>query len=108
MTWNVVYHTKAVESFVLELPEGLLARYFLLTDMMLEFGTNLGMSHTRALGDGLFELRVKGREGIARVFYCTRPAQRIVMLHGFIKKSEKTPHGELKLARARLAEVTKS
>ena len=90
------------------MPQGLLARYLRLTDMMLEFGANLGMPHTRALGDGLFELRVKGREGIARVFYCTRPEQRIVILHGFIKKSEKTPPGELKLARSRLAEVTKS
>ena len=65
MTWNVAYHSKAVENFVLELPQGLLARYLRLTDMMLEFGANLGMPHTRALGDGLFELRVKGREGIA-------------------------------------------
>jgi Phage-related protein len=72
MTWNVVYLTKSVEDFVLALPEGLLARYLRLTDIMLEFGANLGMPHTRTLGDGLFELRVKGREGIARVFYCTK------------------------------------
>lgn len=60
------------------------------------------------MGDGLFELRIKGKEGIARVFYCTVVGQRIVMLHGFIKKSEKTPLKELKLARLRLAEVGKS
>lgn len=108
MTWNVVYHTKAVEAFVLALPEGLLARYLRLTDMMLEFGANLGMPHTRAMGDGLFELRIKGKEGIARVFYCTVVGQQIVMLHGFIKKSERTPPRELKLARSRLAEVRKS
>jgi phage-related protein len=53
-------------------------------------------------------LRIKGKEGIARVFYCTLIGQRIVMLHGFIKKSEKTPPKELKLARERLAEVKKS
>ena len=93
---------------MLALPEGLLARYLRLTDMMLEFGANLGMPHTRAMGDGLFELRIKGKEGIARVFYCTMVGQRIVMLHGCIKKSEKTPPKELKLARLRLAEVRKS
>jgi hypothetical protein len=38
---------------------------------MLEFGPNIGMPHTRPLKNGLFELRVKGKEGIARVFYCT-------------------------------------
>ena len=108
MTWIVKYHTQAVESFVLGLPDDLLARYLRLTDMMLEFGANLGMPHTRAMSNGLYELRVKGKEGIARVFYCALVGQQIVMLHGFIKKSEKTPPKELKLARALLAEVKKS
>ena len=75
---------------------------------MLEFGANLNMPHTRAMSVGLFELRVKGKEGIARVFYCTLVGQRIVMLHGFAKKSQQTPPKELKLARQRLAEVKKS
>lgn len=59
------------------------------------------------MGDGLFELRVKGKEGIARVFFCTVIGQRVIMLHGFIKKSEKTPPKELKMARLRLSEVKK-
>lgn len=105
MAWDINYHTEAVESFVLGLPDGLLARYLRLTDLMLKFGAKLGMPHTRAMSDGLFELRIKGKEGIARVFYCTLVGQRIVMLHGFIKKSEKTPSKELKLARERLSEV---
>jgi phage-related protein len=108
VSWSITYHTHAVEAFVLSLPEGLLARYLRLTDMMLEFGANLGMPHTRAMSDGLFELRIKGKEGIARVFYCTLMGQRIVMLHGFVKKTEKTPPKELKVARALLAEVKKS
>ena len=108
MAWSIHYHTEAVESFVRELPSGLLARYLRLTDMMLEFGANLGMPHTQAMSDGLFELRVKGKEGIARVFYCTLAGQRIIMVHGFINKSQKTPPKELKLARDRLAEVRKS
>lgn len=103
MAWSITYQTEAVESFVLGLPDGLLARYLRLTDMMLEFGANLGMPHTRAMSDGLFELRIKGKEGLARVFYCTLVGQQIIMLHGFIKKSEKTPLKELRLARGRLA-----
>lgn len=108
MTWNVVYHAGGVEAFVLALPPGLLARYLRLTDMMLEFGANLGMPHTRAMGNGLFELRIKGNEGIARVFYCSVVGRQIVMLHGFIKKSQKTPPRELKVARACLAQLRKS
>jgi phage-related protein len=50
---------------------------------------------------------VKGSEGIARVFYCTRSGERIVVLHSFIKKTEKTPNKELNIARRRLAEVVK-
>lgn len=107
MAWSIHYHTEAVESFVLGLPAGLLARYLRLTDLMLEFGPNLGMPRTKALSDGLFELRVKGKEGIARVFYCTLAGQRIIMLHGFIKKSQKTPPKEIRLARERLGEVKK-
>ena len=73
--------------------------------LMYEFGSNLGMPHTKAIEGGLFELRIKGKEGIARVFYCTRIQKRIVMLHVFVKKSQKTPKKELKLAIQRMKEV---
>ena len=83
----------------------LAAKYVHLTDIMLEFGPHLGMPHTRAMSDGLFELRIKGQEGIARVFYCTMVGKCIVMLHCFVRKSQKTPLKELKIARRRLYEV---
>lgn len=72
---------------------------------MMVTGTNLGEPHTKAMGSGLFELRLKGAEGIARVFYGTKVGQQIVMLHVFVKKTQKTPLAELRLAQARLNEV---
>lgn len=63
------------------------------------------MPHTRAMGNGLFELRLKAADGIARVFYCTLVGRRIVMLHQFIKKSDKTPGKELDIARKRMKEI---
>ena len=51
------------------------------------------------------ELRLKGAEGIAWVFYCTLVGKRVVMLHSFIKKSAKTPRRELEIARGRTIEV---
>jgi phage-related protein len=57
------------------------------------------------MGDGLFELRLKAAEGIARVFYCTMGGRKIVILHQFIKKSDKTPPKELAIARRRMKEV---
>lgn len=57
------------------------------------------------MGGGLFELRIKAAEGIARVFYCTVVGRRIVFLHQFVKKSDKTPPRELQIARRRLEEI---
>jgi phage-related protein len=57
------------------------------------------------MGGGLFELRLKSVEGIARVFFCTLVGQRIVMLHSFIKKTQKTPAKELNVAQNRMKEV---
>ena len=72
---------------------------------MVVFGPNFGEPHTKAFGEGLFELRLKGAEGIARVFFCTLVGQRIVMLHSFIKKSDKTPSRERRMAESRMKEV---
>lgn len=108
MKWSIEYPYGDVQSFLMKLPPKLAARYFRLTDLMLEFGSDLGMPQTRALSGGLFELRIKGLEGIARVFYCTLIGKRIVMLHGFIKKSQKTPERELRTARKRQQEVLRN
>jgi len=69
------------------------------------YGPDLGMPHTRAMGGGLFELRLKAAEGIARVLYCTVADRRVVVLHQFVKKTEKTPPRELDIARRRMNEV---
>jgi phage-related protein len=74
---------------------------------MLEFGSNLGLPHTKPIESNLFELRVKSKEGIARVFFCTKIGKRIIMLHLFIKKSPKIPQKELKIANSRMSEVMK-
>lgn len=87
------------------LPAGIQARYIHLTERMYIYGANLGMPHTKAMKDGLFELRMKSKEGIGRVFYCTLVNKRIVMLHSFIKKTQKTPSSELKVAITRMKEV---
>jgi phage-related protein len=53
----------------------------------------------------LFEIRARGREGTGRAFFCTVIGERIVILHGFLKKTEQTPLRELEVARTRLREV---
>ena len=105
MSWKIFYYNEQVKESIALLPKGLKARYFYLTDAMKISGANLGEPHTLSVGNGLFELRVKAQEGIARGFFCTLVGQRIMMLHTFIKKTQKTPKKELEIARKRLKEV---
>lgn len=105
MPYTIIYYSNAMQAEILALPEGLRGRYLALTDRMEIFGANLGEPHTKAFGDGLFELRLKSAEGIARVFYCTLIGQRILMLHSFVKKSQRTPRRELRLAENRMKEI---
>ncbi len=105
MEWSIEYYSDEIEKEILSLPAGLLARYLRLTDLMLEFGSNLGMPHTRFIEEGLIELRIRSKEGIARVFYCTLVKKKIVMLHVYVKKSNKIPKKELQVAKNRMKEV---
>jgi phage-related protein len=105
MDWEIVYYSEDLQHAILQFPAGIQARYVHLTQRILAFGPNLGMPHSRAMGQGLFELRLKSKEGIGRVFYCNLPEQRVMMLHAFVKKSAKTPAKELKIARDRMKEI---
>jgi phage-related protein len=105
MSYSIQYYSESMQIDLLNMPVTLQARYIGLTDRMRVVGANLGEPHTKAMGDGLFELRLMGAEGIARVMYCTLSGRRIVMLHGFIKKTQKTPRGELVTAIRRMKEV---
>lgn len=105
MDYTIDYYSDTVQEQIMELPDTLAARYIVLTRRMIALGPNIGEPHTKAFGDGLFELRLKGAEGIARVFFCTLVGKRIVMLHSFIKKSERTPTREREVAVNRMKEV---
>lgn len=107
MNWKVTFYSPSLEEEILQLPAGFVARFLRYAERMEIYGPDLGMPHTRAMGRGLFELRLKAAEGIARVFYCTVVGRQIVMLHQFKKKSEKTPRKELDIARRRMEEVKK-
>jgi phage-related protein len=71
MNWTITYYGNSVQEEILAMPAGFLARYLRYSDRMEGYGPDLGMPHTRAMGDGLFELRLRAADGIARVFYCT-------------------------------------
>jgi phage-related protein len=102
VTYRVAYFNAGVQASLDAWPVKLRARYLALLSRMVEYGPDLGMPHTKAMGDGLFEIRAKSVEGIGRAFYCTMVGKRIVVLHGFIKKTDKTPAKDLHIARERM------
>lgn len=105
MKWKFVYYNNRVEKDILNLPIELLSEFLGMQEMMEIKGPCLGMPFTRAMGNGLFEMRIRGKDNIARIFYGTVIAGEIVILHNFIKKTQNTPDHELKLAKKRLKEI---
>lgn len=105
MTWTVSFYSGKVEEETLVLPPGILAAFLRIAELIEEFGPNLGRPHTAPLGDGLFEIRAKGQEGIARSIFCTLEVQEIVVLMTVVKKSNKLPKRHMNTARKRMKEV---
>ncbi len=105
MKWKITFYSEKVEAQTLKLPTGILANFLRIAEMIEDLGPNLGKPYVGKLESGLYEIRAKGKEGIARSVYCTVKGKEIVILHSFIKKSQKTPKKDLDLARKRMKEV---
>jgi phage-related protein len=105
MVFEINYFHARVLAEIESWPVDVVADYARLVELLIEHGPSLRLPHSRAFGDGLFELRPKGRSGIGRAFYCYMVGKQVIVLHAFIKKSQQTPDNELKLARKRLKEV---
>jgi len=105
MNFSIEYFHARVKGEIEAWPVGILADFARIAELLMEFGPNLRMPHSRAMGGSLFELRPRGREGIGRAFYCFVVGQRVVILHAFIKKKQDTPEQELRIARKRMKEV---
>ena len=105
MLFDVEYFHPRVKREIEGWPIGILADYARLIELLMEFGPDLCMPYSRAMGGGLFELRPRGREGIGRALYCYVRSRRIAILHAFVKKTRETPVRDLRIARRRMKEV---
>ncbi|SMC39903.1 type II toxin-antitoxin system RelE/ParE family toxin [Rhizobium sp. RU36D] len=106
MTWSVETFGAVVDAEILGLPPGLQARLI----RLLEAIENVGLEqfrepHVKHLEGKLWELRAKSSEGIARGIYVTVTGRRIVILHVFVKKSQKTPRMALEIAHKRMKDI---
>jgi len=75
-------------------------------DLLSEMGTSLGPPHVKHLQGKLWELRVTGRRQI-RILYFIQTGQRIVLLHGFVKKIQEVPRQEIAVGLSRMRRVEK-
>jgi len=103
MNWKAKFLNKKVEKDIENWPIKIKAKFTLIVELIEEFGPNeIGMPYISPFGKGLFEIRAKGLEGIGRAFFCILKGKHIIIVHGFIKKTQKTPKKEIELARKRI------
>ena len=106
MTWNVRTLDHRVDKEIKALPVQVRASFFRVVDLLIEHGPeNVGMPYVRYLDSGLWEIRAKGKEGIGRGIYVKAKGREIVVVHAFVKKTQKTPRAALSLARKRAKDV---
>lgn len=104
--WTVETLNAAVDNEVEQLPVDLRARLVRLGSIMEAVGFDgLPADTVRHLEDKLWELRLRGKDDIARAIYVTAVKRRVVIVRVFVKKTQKTPKHELELARQRAKEV---
>ena len=95
---------KSIEQFILSLDKSTVAKTLRTIDLLEEFGHKLGMPHSKKIDKNLFELRIRGKQEV-RIFYGFHKNS-IILLHGFIKKSQKIPEREIFTASQRLRVLT--
>jgi len=106
MSWSVEYLNDLIEEAYKTLPGDIRARFSKVMRMIEAYGLpQVGMPYVRHLEGKLWEMRASGRDGIARGMYVTARGQRVILVHVFVKKTQKTPREEIKKALANAREV---
>jgi len=108
MKWNVTFYDDRVMKEIDDWPMSIKAKFSWIIESVENLGlSEIGMPHIKSMKKGLFEIRAQGKDGIGRAFFCIDKDRLIVILSGFIKKTQKTPQKEIDLALKRMKEVIK-
>ncbi|MEP7221555.1 MAG: type II toxin-antitoxin system RelE/ParE family toxin [Novosphingobium sp.] len=106
MSWTVDYLNDAVLDELAALPSDMRAKLEHITRMIEAFGLQkMREPYVKHLEGSLWEMRLIGRDGIARAIYVTATGRRVVIVRAFRKKTQKTPRSEIELALLRAKEV---
>ncbi len=106
MGWSVEFLDASVEAALDAMPRDIRARFERIVHLIESHGlTLLREPYVKHLEGPVWEMRMKGRDGIARAAYVTATRQRVVVVHVFGKKTQKTPRREIEIALKRAKEV---
>ena len=108
MAWLVETLNETVDEELAALPEDIRARFARIAELIEAVGLpNVREPHLKHIRGPVWEIRLKGKAGIARALYVTATGQRVVVVRAFVKKTEKTPNTEIEIALERAKELTK-
>ena len=106
MTWTVQFLDDGVRAALESLPRDIQASFLRISRLIEAVGLpNVHEPYVKHLEGKLWEMRMKGRDGIARAAYVTATGYRVVVVHVFVKKTQKTPRREIETALRRAKEV---
>jgi phage-related protein len=111
MNWEIEFFNKQVFEDAENLPVGIKAKFLRIVELVEKYGPTIGKPYVESIKgsdcQGLFEMRPRGKEGIARAFFCTLVGRKIIILHCVIKKAQKVRKADLETAKRRMWEVKK-
>lgn len=104
MSYTVEYYersdgTRPAEEFILSQDNKMQAKLFITLEFLEDKGPLLREPYSKPLGDGIFEVRAKQGSDISRVLYFFVVGKKIILTNGFVKKTQKTPPGEIDRAK---------
>jgi phage-related protein len=106
MTWKIETLNSTVNRELEALPDDMKARFVWISELIRSRGLeNVGEPYVKHLQGVLWEMRLKGRDGISRALYVAAKPKRVVVVRAFIKKTQKTPRKEIELALKRAKEI---
>ncbi len=100
---KIKFFNQKTENFITDLNKSTIAKALRTLDLLEQFGDKLGMPHSKKIDTSLFELRIRGKTEV-RIIYCFHKNS-IILLHGFIKKTQKTPKRHIGLAKKHLNSI---
>jgi phage-related protein len=113
MEWSIEYYVadngkSPAKDFIDSLSAESKAKFIFIADLLAEYGLNVREPYVKPITGSrkLFEIRIKDRQNIHRVFYFAYTGRKLILLHGFTKKTDKTPSREIEIAEARMKDYT--